>query len=49
MLTDDEVYNLKGGDANLLVKSGLGLGAATLFLLASRRLGEFRRFEVRGK
>jgi len=49
LLSDEEVYKLKGGDTNFLVKSTLGVGAVVLFLLGTKRINELRRFEVRGK
>ena len=49
LLTDEEVYQLKGGDANFLVKTALGLGAAALFLIATKRTSELTRFNIRGK
>jgi hypothetical protein len=39
---------LKGGDANLIVKVGLGLGASALTLFALKRLSQIRNFEISG-
>ena len=48
LLTDNEVYKLKGGDKGLIVKSLVGLGAVFLYLTATKRVKEILRFDIRG-
>ena len=48
LLTDDEVYQLKGGNVNFVFKTLLGLGAVGLYLVATRRVQELNRLEIRG-
>ena len=48
LLTDNEVFMLKGGNAGLIFKSIVGLGAVFLYLAATKRINEIWRFEIRG-
>jgi hypothetical protein len=48
ILTDQEVYELKGGDKFFLAKFGAGLLAAIGFLQVSGRFSEFRAIRVSG-
>lgn len=48
LLTDNEVFMLKGGNAGLILKSIVGLGAVLLYLTATKRINEISRFEIRG-
>ena len=48
LLTDDEVYELKGGNAHLATKAAVGLGFVFAYLLATKRMTEFTNFSVTG-
>jgi hypothetical protein len=48
LLTDNEVFMLKGGNAGLIAKSIVGLGAVFLYLAATKRINEIWRYEIRG-
>merc|ERR1712032_988582 len=48
ILTDEEVYQLKGGDLGLTSKVLVGLGVSFAYLLLSRRHQEFLNFNVVG-
>merc|ERR1711990_177107 len=48
LLTDEEVYNLKGGDGSLLMKTGFGLGAVVAYLILTKRINEVSNFAIRG-
>lgn len=47
-MTDDEVYQLKGGNANLAIKAIFGLGFVFAYLFVSKRMREFTSFSVSG-
>ncbi len=48
LLSDDEVSLLKGGNAFFVAKTLVGLGAVAAYLLATKRVGELIRYEIRG-
>lgn len=48
ILTDDEVYQLKGGDANFIFKTMLGFGAVGLFLVFTKRVNQVMNFDMTG-
>ena len=48
LLTDNEVFKLKGGNGGLIVKSLVGLGAVLIYLTATKRVNEIFRFDIRG-
>jgi hypothetical protein len=47
-LTDDELYQLKGGDLGLAKKVLVGFGFGMFYLLAGKRNSEFLNFNVSG-
>ncbi len=49
ILSDKEVYELKGGDKVFLAKLLVGLGAAGAYLFLFNRLGQVCSFNIRGK
>jgi hypothetical protein len=48
LLTDDEVFKLKGGNSGFLLKCLVGFGAVFAYLTLSKRIAELRRFEISG-
>jgi len=48
ILTDQEVYELKGGDKGLASKIAFGLTISLTYLIATRRYKEFLHFNVNG-
>ena len=48
LLTDNEVYNLKGGDKMFALKVVAGLGAVSLFLCLTKRCNELTKFNISG-
>lgn len=48
ILTDDELYELKGGNAHVVTKAAVGLGFALAYLLVTKRITEFTNFSVTG-
>ena len=49
ILSNDELYALKGGDKIFLTKLAVGLTFAYGYLLFSGRLNEVRNFHIQGK
>jgi hypothetical protein len=49
LLTDDELYQLKGGNDNIAIKAAVGFGFALAYLLVSKRICELSSFSVTGK
>ena len=48
ILTDEEVYQLKGGDLGLATKAIVGLGVSIAYLAFTRRHQELLNFNVTG-
>lgn len=48
LLTDDEVYNMKGGNFGMISKALVGFGGVAAYLFFSKRIAEVFRFEIRG-
>lgn len=46
LLTDDEVYQLKGGDNALLLKTAAGLASVFAFVALTGKAHEFKTFSV---
>lgn len=49
ILSDKEVYELKGGDKVFLIKLAAGLGAAGAYIFLFNRVGQICSFNIRGK
>ena len=49
ILSDKEVYELKGGDKVFLLKLLVGAGAAGAYLIFFNRLSQVCSFNIRGK
>ena len=49
LLTDDELYQLKGGNDNTAIKAAVGFGFALAYLLVSKRIKELSSFSITGK
>ena len=47
-MTDDELYQLKGGNAHVATKVAVGLGFVFAYLIATRRMCEVTNFSIRG-
>jgi hypothetical protein len=48
-LTDDQVWELKGGNTGFVFKTIFGLGAVGAYLFLTRRYQELLRFEITGR
>ncbi len=48
LITDDEVFQLKGGYYGLIFKSLFGFGAVFAYLLLTKRINEIKHLEIRG-
>lgn len=48
LLTDDELYELKGGNDHVATKAAVGLGFVIAYLLATRKISEFTSLSVTG-
>lgn len=49
LLTDDEVYQLKGGNNFFAIKAVGGIVAAATYIIAFKRVHEVRNFAITGK